>query len=422
METITDFITNLVFLTPSLISWNCDLDTWSEETTLEPGEIGDNFVCLTHKSGLIGHRFSLRKLYDYISDYTRRTLTYGSDILPAFQGVMRRYEAMTGERLHWGLPYKIVDMGNSLMWQPKFEFSPSEDERQDLRKVRLDDGTAIHMLYPSWSWMRWNGSVNSCWRLFSNGSGYVDSGSVRPELDFYRLMSDGHVELLAPRQPPIPAGIPNDECTGRLTQPLARLWKGPTAIDGPVLAKPNNGGLVLEMIPAQLDSTSRPIPVCDTGRLVFRTSHAKIKTWSVYGQKELLKGCTDLHLQLPGRVVAASDKWHGVDTKASFHMPRNTSSRLFGCSHLTPERGDDAASRLLSYVVVGENHEWEALLQSVHKHPADGLPPQKPAFLNVLIIEWVNEEKGIARRAGTAFFPELEWMALDRDWRLIILE
>ena len=399
-------------------------------------------MCSTHRSGLTGHRFSLWKLDSYVNNYTGRTLSYGSDTLPAFQGVMHRYEAMTGERLYWGLSYKIVDMGNSLMWETQFDF-PSDDERQDLRQLRLDDGTTIHMLYPSWSWMRWNGVVHWCLSFLFDGTGPFDSGSVRPELDFYRLMSDGRVELLAPRNQPIPAGVP-DESLGRFAHPLTRLWKGPTAIDGPVLTNPDDGGLVQEVVPAQPESTSRPISVYDTGRLVFRTSHARIKTWSVSGpQTGRLEDRVDLHLQLPGRVVAASDKWHGADIVTSFQMPLNTSRRLFGRWHATRELGNDAASLLLSYVVVGENYNRELhvkekidyMLSDVgfgfgrdlrvleeSEYYQDTLLPLKPAVLNVLIIEWVNEERGIARRVGTALFPEPEWMALDRDWRLIILE
>ena len=412
----------MLFFTQSLVSWKCDLDAWSEETILEPEKLEGNFVCLYHTLGPVSAttpRFSVRQLETYINNYTRRTLSYGSDILPAFQGIMHRYEAATGERLHWGLAYRIVDMGSSLMWESPASAYLAETERQDLRKLRLNDGTTIHMLYPSWSWMRWNGSVSPLLRFLWNGTGLIESGSVRPELDFYRLMSDGHVELLAPREPPIPAGILVDESVGRFTQPLTRLWKGLTAVDGPVLTKPDNGGLVREVIPAQLDSTGRPIPVYDTGRLVFRASHAKIKTWlGPHRQSKFMDG---LHLQLPSRVLAASDDgWH-LDRIHNFHIPFSTKRRLFGRSHTTTrELGDDAASRLLSYVVVGENYNCEQLARS---NPGSQFrDPQTPAFLNVLIIEWVNEEKGIARRIGTAVFPEPEWMALDRDWRLIILE
>lgn len=108
----------MLFFTQSLVSWKCDLDAWSEETILEPEKLEGNFVCLYHTLGPVSAttpRFSVRQLETYINNYTRRTLSYGSDILPAFQGIMHRYEAATGERLHWGLAYRIVDMGSSLI-------------------------------------------------------------------------------------------------------------------------------------------------------------------------------------------------------------------------------------------------------------------------------------------------------------------
>ena len=406
----------MVFFTPTLVSWRCDLDEWNEQTILEPEELESDFVCANYAAGPLSRRFTLTKLGRYISDYASRALSYGSDILPAFQGVMNRYEAVTGERLHWGLGYRIVDMGNSLMWNLLLSFALVEDERQDLRILRLSDGTTIRMLYPSWSWMRAKDFVRPPFPLSGVGVlfGLFDPGLIRPELDFYRLMSDGHVELLAPCQQPVPAGI-SDESVGRFTPPLTRLWKGPTVIDGPVLTSPDDRGLVQEVIPAQPDSPGCPIPVYDTGRLVFWTSHAKIKTWPVSHRHDEV--AVDLHLQLPNRIVAGSDEWHRASYR-SFFMTPATSRRLFGRSRATRNPGDDAASLMLSYVVVGENHECEHRA----RHSPRFRDPQTPAFLNVLIIEWVNEEKGIARRAGTAVFPEQEWIALDRDWRLIILE
>ncbi len=411
----------MLFFTPTLVSWKCDLDEWNEETILEPKDLKDDFVC--RAVGPSSRRFSLQKLGRYISDYSQRTLSYGSDILPAFQGVMNRYEATTGERLHWGLNYRIIDMGSSLMW--RLDALGDNDERPDLRKLQLDDRTTIHMRYPTWSWMHWRGYVLPLSSALESNAifGVLDCSVIRPELDFYRLMSDGRVELLAPRNQPIPAGVP-DESLGRFTRPPTRLWKGLTAIDGPVLINPDNktpddddGGLVQEITHAQPDLPGRPIPVYDTGRLVFRTSHARIKTSSVFSRQSQLGDHVDLHLQLPSRVVAGSDDWHHRNEFNSFHMTPRTSRRLFGRCQATRELVNDGASRLLSYVVVGENYAWEQRAKKPRFRD-----PQRPAFLNVLIIEWVNEEKGMARRIGTAVFPEPEWMALDRDWRLIILE
>ncbi len=55
------------------------------------------------------------------------------------------------------------------------------------------------MLYPSWSWMRWDGET--CGPSWKYEAG-LQQKLFRTELDFYRLMSDERVELLAPRDPP----------------------------------------------------------------------------------------------------------------------------------------------------------------------------------------------------------------------------
>ena len=420
----------MLYFTQNLVSWKCDHDIWSEETILEPEEPDGIFLDpadITERAfARTRNRFAVRRFDSYIRDYSARKLTYGSDILPAFQGATHRYEAVTGERLHWGLPCRIISIGNSLMWLAR----RTRGERQDLRKLRLDDGTTIHMLYPSWSWMGWNGKVHGPWD-FSLGE---PPGYVRPELDFYKLMSDGCVELLAPRERPIPA-----EDLRRLRPPLTRLWKGPTTIDGPVLTAPGDGGLVQEVVPAQPGAAGAypcgRIPVYDTGRLVFWTSHAKIRTWSVAEPRIPL----GLHLQLPGRISRSDDggQW---SNDILYEISAKTAMRLFGRSYGTRKRGDAAASRLLSYVVVGENFHLGEALQRRKENAAIMLARRRrggnfaaddlssdddepvSAFLDALIVEWVDEDKGIARRVGKALFSEPDWMSLDRDWRRVILQ
>jgi hypothetical protein len=333
---------------------------------------------------------------------------------------MRRYEAVTGERLHWGLAYRIVDMGVSLTWDPVFGWEEDEGERQDLYKLRLDDGTTIHMLYPSWSWMRWCGGTSGVsWRY----QDALQDTVLRTELDFYRLMSDGHVELLAPRHAPLPAGVP-DESGGRFGQSLTRLWKGPTAIDGPVVTGLGGEGLVRKVIPpAGAPSSTYALPVYDTGRLVFWTSHASIKSWVVpdYDLEEISDFSDfsgSLHVQLSGRVLSGS----GIIYEDGIHcnpfaIPLKTLERLFGLPRAENDTPNNATSLLLSYIVVGQHHSkyvpnggWSAGDEPV------------PGYLNALIVEWVDEEKGIAQRLGSAIFKEAEWMELDRDWRRVILQ
>ncbi len=109
----------ILFFENNLVSWKCDVEAWDEETICELEKPEAHFYSFSVGFGGLPrtkNRFWLRQLNRYVRNYTARTLSYGSDILPAFQGVMRRYEATTGERLHWGLAYREVAIGNSLMW------------------------------------------------------------------------------------------------------------------------------------------------------------------------------------------------------------------------------------------------------------------------------------------------------------------
>jgi hypothetical protein len=53
--------------------------------------------------------------------------------------------------------------------------------------------------------------------------------------------------------------------------------------------------------------------------------------------------------------------------------------------------------------------------------------PDKPEveerkYVNLLVIKWNPEETGVARRIGWAEMLEQDWMAVDREWRVVVLE
>lgn len=192
-------------------------------------------------------------------------------------------------------------------------------------------------------------------------------------------------------------------------------------VDGPVLLTNGNKedpGLVRGVI-AACEGRAGSTCIYDTGRLVFWTSHARTKTRPVHTP---WRSHVLLQLQLPsggGRSseVPSAAFWGGDER---YGMAPSTSRRVFGDAHRTREWPlDDGAGLLLSYVVVSENYAAEQETQ-ISRY----LVPSKPASacLNALIVEWVDEEEGTARRIGTAVFTEAEWMALDRDWGLVILE
>jgi hypothetical protein len=53
--------------------------------------------------------------------------------------------------------------------------------------------------------------------------------------------------------------------------------------------------------------------------------------------------------------------------------------------------------------------------------------PDKPEVeerkhVNLLVIKWNPEETDVARRIGYAEMLEQDWMAVDREWRVVVLE
>ncbi|CAF3511390.1 unnamed protein product [Fusarium graminearum] len=89
-------------------------------------------------------------IHDYmrlVRDYTRRNLSYSSDILNAFAGVEGRLKDVWGSPFHFGLPEKYLHI--ALMWRPN-----------DTSTLRMSD-----MLIPSWSWASVTNGINYDWLL-----------------------------------------------------------------------------------------------------------------------------------------------------------------------------------------------------------------------------------------------------------------
>jgi hypothetical protein len=73
-----------------------------------------------------------------VASYTDRNLTYPSDILNAFAGILAIQKQDFNCQSYQGLPTAIFDM--ALLWQP-------------FRKMKCREG------FPSWSWTGWEGPV-----------------------------------------------------------------------------------------------------------------------------------------------------------------------------------------------------------------------------------------------------------------------
>lgn len=89
-------------------------------------------------------------IFAHINEYTRRNLTYPSDSLNAFRGVLKAYERLRPAAVHvWGIPFLLGSDG--VIRQPGYGLLWSANRRRALRRVPG---------MPSWTWAAWIWSDN----------------------------------------------------------------------------------------------------------------------------------------------------------------------------------------------------------------------------------------------------------------------
>lgn len=121
---------------------------------------------ITESSGIFAH----------INEYSRRTLTYPSDMLKAFLGVLRAYERLKPPVKHiWGVPF-LLDSGGSV-GQPGDGLLWRTNRQCSLRRISG---------LPSWTWAGWDS-----WPTHYTADGCI--ASRKSELGPYRWLLDKEV-------------------------------------------------------------------------------------------------------------------------------------------------------------------------------------------------------------------------------------
>lgn len=92
-----------------------------------------------------------------IAEYTIRDMTFPSDRLSGFQGILNFFIMKYGLIFIWGM-WSEEMLAHSLLWQPL----------QELARVPVDEKTNAP-IYPSWSWAGWSGPVKYYSHLDWNG-------------------------------------------------------------------------------------------------------------------------------------------------------------------------------------------------------------------------------------------------------------
>ncbi|KAF2843036.1 HET-domain-containing protein, partial [Patellaria atrata CBS 101060] len=93
-----------------------------------------------------------------VESYTRRNLSYASDVLNAFEGLSSIMEQCCGSSFYYGLPESLFDI--VVLWAPcsSIHFDRRRMYRPSRANEDLRRGITVTE-FPSWSWAGWIGEV-----------------------------------------------------------------------------------------------------------------------------------------------------------------------------------------------------------------------------------------------------------------------
>ncbi|KAK3351086.1 heterokaryon incompatibility protein-domain-containing protein, partial [Neurospora tetraspora] len=122
-------------------------DLWNNHIPFPDGRVGD----------------VPEELLVLIDTYTERELGFQSDALNAFEGILRRFVSAAKPVYHiWGIPIftsgkQILDrLVAGFLWRLRVDDSVLDSLGQEQRRAPYP-GTMRRRLFPSWSWVDWNG-------------------------------------------------------------------------------------------------------------------------------------------------------------------------------------------------------------------------------------------------------------------------
>ncbi|ETN44870.1 uncharacterized protein HMPREF1541_09745 [Cyphellophora europaea CBS 101466] len=134
----------LVF-TRELVYWNCPSASWYEDLQFESSDrIGFMPPGVDVRPSLEEQYSNLkaRKYFELVQEYARRELSYSTDALNAFSGILSMLTEYSGEQFFWG--HMISDFERQLSW-----FGRAKE-----RHVTRENS------FPSWSWVSREGELS----------------------------------------------------------------------------------------------------------------------------------------------------------------------------------------------------------------------------------------------------------------------
>ncbi|KAE8343075.1 hypothetical protein BDV24DRAFT_173444 [Aspergillus arachidicola] len=170
---------SLVF-TAEQVFWECEEAFWCEDSFREIPNISPD----PHRTSLCAGELNLSWNSDIVTfdhfyrvlleDYSGRALSFDSDGLNAFLGIIGALERSTAERFFWGMPTAFLE--SALAWGHR---SHALRRRHGVQTLSKDQSQ-----FPSWSWVGWT----------SDGQTKLANQKLTMEalgLRFYHVSDDG---------------------------------------------------------------------------------------------------------------------------------------------------------------------------------------------------------------------------------------
>jgi hypothetical protein len=181
------FSKRLLVFTDAQTFYHCNCVTWFEDTVLEAREDGGGSVYIAERSSPFrkpdrgpsytayeAHRRLFgRNFWSLVETYSRRQLSFESDAIRAFSGILKSIESEYGSAI-WGVPQYTFARG--LTWS----LSP---HNMSLRRSG----------FPSWTWAGWRGNTGSTLRFSDVLTEPSDIWDI--EWHYYRLNDRGNTSL-----------------------------------------------------------------------------------------------------------------------------------------------------------------------------------------------------------------------------------
>ncbi|CZR52871.1 uncharacterized protein PAC_02748 [Phialocephala subalpina] len=236
-----------------------------------------------------------------------------------------------------------------------------QEPQEALCRLVADDGSVYHAPFPSWSWLGWTGFIGGP-RYNEYVHALTLDGRSKSELQFYKLGAGGRVQVIEDPTPgsQLPTGFP--------PRHLERKTDSPQ--DFPLRSKWKGKTEIEES--AMPHTRSIPIDTTSKG----------------------LRG--GLSVDIKGR---------DIELSSSDRQVREYFEQKIGEDNVPHDKPSPRI--LLDFIVVSRHAEIAGL---------------ESAQLNLLVVLWNEKEEGVSRRIGMAVIEEKDWVAAEREWKLVVLE